>query len=306
MSALQDLPLPLMTFNSHRSILPMTAPSCRFAAFGRGLAGIVAVQALLSVPAVSQAAIYKCVTVAGDTTYTSAPCARDESTRRISNNAAAVAGLDCRIARKLAFDTTRRMKQGEPSDSLFDSHGGLNSLSPLVIGLVSYIYTFEGNEDVSANRIATLATERCQVGSFGANVRRCEVYPYGFLEQLGGCQAARDEGDSTAVNAVSDATAPDSASQDAVASTGSAGEPSLGAALPAEPARYPVPSVTPHDDTEARDAAIRMVNERAACKLRISETLEDTGRQMQAGVSVVEQERLRTLQRQLRMQIARC
>ena len=146
---------------------------------------------ILSTPA--EAAIFKCVTSAGETTYTSTPCAQDQSTRRISRNASTVPGQDCRIAQKLAFETSYRMKKGETSATIYDGYGGLNSLSPLVISLVNYVYTFEGNNDVSASRIATLATEHCQVGSFGSKARHCDSYPYEFLERLGGCSAARGE-----------------------------------------------------------------------------------------------------------------
>ncbi len=240
---------------------------------------LVILQTALLMPEPVDAAIFKCVSASGDITYTSTPCAHDESTRRISANATAVAGLDCRIARKLAFDTTRRMKQGETSESVFNSHGGMDSLSPEVMGLISYIYTFHGNEAVSASRIATLATERCQVGSFGANVRRCEFYPYEFIQTLGGCAAARDE------------TAGDTA------------EPVTGAALPASYAPpAPAASIADPQASASRMAA----QQQSACRQRINGTLENTQALMQQGASAVEQTRLRAQQRQLRMQLARC
>ena len=172
---------------------------CRIVA---GFALLIAAAVILSTPA--EAAIFKCVTSAGDTTYTSTPCAQDQSTRRISSNAAVVPGLDCRIAQRLAFETSYRMKKGETSATIYDSYGGLNSLSPLVIGLVNYVYSFEGNNDASASRIATLATEHCQVGSFGAKARHCDTYPYEFIERLGGCSAARGEKDAVEATKVSD------------------------------------------------------------------------------------------------------
>ncbi len=259
-----------------------------------GALGILAILNLMSLATPTSAAIFKCVSAAGDTTYTSTPCAHDESTRRISSTAAAVAGLDCRIARKLAFDTTRRMKKGETSASVFDSHGGMDSLSPLVMGLISYIYTFDGNDNVSANRIATLATERCQVGSFGANARRCDVYPYEFVEQLGGCDAARDESRS----AVEQAAAGQGR---ALSEAGSI--PANGTAIPAS---YVPPAAVPAIDTAARAAAAGAIDVRSNCRQRLSQTLENTNKRMQNGASTAEQERLRVQQRQLRMQLARC
>lgn len=255
---------------------------------------MLAILSLMSFATPGSAAIFKCVSAAGDTTYTSTPCAHDESTRRISNTAAAVAGLDCRIARKLAFDTTRRMKQGESSASVFDSHGGMDSLSPLVMGLISYIYTFDGNDKVSANRIATLATERCQVGSFGANARRCEVYPYEFLEQLGGCDAARDEPRGAVEQAAAEQTRTMSEA-DAIPATGTA-----------IPTSYVPPAAAPVFDSAARAAATSAIDARSNCRQRLSQTLENTNERMQNGASTTEQERLRAQQRQLRMQLARC
>ena len=152
----------------------------------------------------AEAAIFKCVSSAGDTTYTSTPCAQNQSTRRISSNASVVSGLDCRVAQKLAFETSHRMKKGDSSATIFDGFGGLNSLSPLVISLVSYVYSFEGNSDVSAARIATLATEHCQVGSFGTQARHCDTYPYEFIERLGGCSAAKGENKASAATKLSD------------------------------------------------------------------------------------------------------
>ncbi len=286
-----------MTAHSLPSLPPLIILLREATGSGRGFCGalgILAILSLISFAAPASAAIFKCVSAAGDTTYTSTPCAHDESTRRISNTAAAVAGLDCRIARKLAFDTTRRMKQGETSASVFDSHGGMDSLSPLVMGLISYIYTFDGNDKVSANRIATLATERCQVGSFGANARRCEVYPYEFLEQLGGCDAARDESRSAAEQTAAGQTR---------ALPGADLIPATGTATPAS---YEPPAAVPAVDTAAQAAAARAIDARSNCRQRLNQTLENTNTRMQNGASTAEQERLRAQQRQLRMQLARC
>ncbi len=169
--------------------------------FAAGFALLLGAALILSTPA--EAAIFKCVTSAGETTYTSMPCAQDQSTRRISSNASIVPGLDCRIAQRLAFETSYRMKKGETSATVYDSYGGLNSLSPLVISLVNYVFSFEGNEEASASRIATLATEHCQVGSFGPKARHCDTYPYEFIERLGGCSAAKGEKEGVGATRVS-------------------------------------------------------------------------------------------------------
>ena len=293
-----------MKAHSHSTLSVLTTACRGAAAGGRSLGSIVsilALQVIVSYSEPSAAAIYKCVSAAGETTYTSAPCAHEESTQRISSNATAVAGLDCRIARKLAFDTSGRMKQGENSTAVFDSHGGMDSLSPLVIGLISYIYTFEGNDAVSASRIATLATDRCQVGSFGPSARHCESYPHEFVQQLGGCEAARDESSDTATQSTTTAQT----GQPPKVSV-SATEPAMGAASAVEPTRYAPPASSSGNKTDDVIAATRSVNERATCRQRLSTTLQTVSRGQGSDASSLEQQQLQALQRQLRMQLARC
>lgn len=264
--------------------------------------GTLALLALIILSTPAAAAIFKCVSADGETTYTSAPCAPDESTRRISSTATAVAGLDCRIARKLAFDTARRMKQGESSASVFDSHGGMDSVSPLVMGMISYIYGFDGNSNVSASRVATLATERCQVGSFGNTARHCDVYPHEFIQALGGCEAARDE---SAIGA------PQAARVQTSVLPVDTQAPELGKATPAgeQTGRYApssAPSASASSDLAPGVAATRAGSQRASCQQRIGTTLENTNLRLETELSSTEQSRLQALQRQLRMQLARC
>lgn len=250
-------------------------------------------------PSSVDAAIYKCVSADGDTTYTSAPCPHDESTQRISRRATAVAGLDCRIAHHLALDTARRMVGGESSSSLLDSHGGIDSVSPLVIGMISYIYTFQGNERVQASRIASLATERCRVGAYGSATNDCNRYPREFIHQLGGCSAARAE------TPAGDLLTSD---DEGLSTQGHGTLPAIGAARPDSSTRYTVPSAAApvNDQAASWAAAVESVNARNACKQRIGDTLSETGNRLELAESTQEQLQLQALQRQLRLQIARC
>ncbi|NND91222.1 MAG: DUF4124 domain-containing protein [Granulosicoccus sp.] len=253
-----------------------------------------------------EAAIYKCVDAAGNTTYTGYACEQDESTRRISKAATAVPGFDCRIAEKLAIDTARRMQAGETSATLYDSHGGMNSLSPLAIGLISYIYGFDGNTTASFSRIATLATERCRVGSFGNNPRSCDAYPRDFIESLGGCESAQGKIDQevSVISGETPTSRPPTMNLDGYAL------PELGEANPAVPVTYAKPS-TPSNGRQIRHAddagaAVGISQARASCLSRLNESLEETVRQMRASQSVATQERLRDRQRQLKKQLSRC
>jgi hypothetical protein len=227
------------------------------------------------------------VDVSGNTTYTNRPCAQDESTQRISKSAAAVPGLDCRIANKLAVDTTRRMREGESSQAVYDGYGGINSLSPLVVSLISYVYSFDGNDTASSSRIATLATERCQVGSFGPDPRRCDVYPYEFIERMGGCDAAPgNAGTSIASNT------PDAAL--ALGDPESYTLPSLGEAKPVSD------RALPEGRSEGTDSPT------ADCRSRLNASLEAVFQQMRDPQDVTSQDRLRERQRLLKQQLARC
>lgn len=267
----------------------------------------------LSLPTSAGAAIYKCVDSSGNTTYTGSPCAQDESTRRISKTATAVPGLNCQIARKYAFETTNRMKNGESSEQVFDSYGGINSQSPFVIGLTSYIFSFDGNAAASASRITTLATERCQVGSFGTQTATCDTYPYEFIEKLGGCDAALDRNGSNSHSPEATASPLDSATQTAMLETDlpkTYTPPELGKATAA----------VQHNgwtgaNSQTRPSGMNGINgldsdasggEQNSCQSRIGQSLAETARQMQASQSVAGQEQLRERMRQLKKQLGRC
>ena len=237
-------------------------------------------------PTATQAAIFKCVDASGNTTYSGTECPPAESTQRISKTATALPGLDCRIARKLAHTTTRRMKAGESSDSLLESFGRIDSLSTFTINLVSYVYSFEGNHNLSANRIATLATERCQVSAFGSDAASCAAYPSSFIQELGGCATApSDKGENH------EETRRQQLAERYLKTTGG------------ETAAYEPPELA-----EARPSATPTPTNRqkSACLLRVSKDIESIQMLMKSAHSTSAQDSLRIKVQQLKQQLREC
>ncbi|MFK7854657.1 MAG: DUF4124 domain-containing protein [Granulosicoccus sp.] len=230
-----------------------------------------------------KATIYKCVDASGNTTYTGSPCPADESTKKISSTAAQISGQDCRIARNFSQAVAAQLKQGTSSNEVFDYYGGLGSLSPTSIGLISYIYTFSGNASASASRIAHLATDRCKIGSFGESASRCESFPYEFIDSMGGCELASGAGGSNI--------------------------PGLGAAQAVQTAdtephnRY---QAAEHSAASAQSPERSREYQRESCRQRISETIAQNEQSMRAPQAVATMESLRTRGRQLRSQLSKC
>jgi hypothetical protein len=263
--------------------------------------------ATLSTPApVTAAAIYKCIDASGSTTYTGTACADDESTSRITRSATAVPGLDCRIARKFADKVIERMNSGDSSTELFDSYGGTGSLSPVIITMVSYIYSFDGDTLTAPSRIATLATERCQVGSFGPDAHHCTVYPTEFIQEQGGCDAALQDGSARAGNAPETVHSGESGAPQTASAPTAYALPALGEATPDAPAAYrPAPPASA-SSTGKPEGYTGSMSGTAECQERLKETLAETTRQMQAFPDEASQDMLRDRQRRLQMQLNRC
>ncbi len=132
--------------------------------------------AVLSASA-AKAEIYKCVADDGGITYSQIPCPKQVTTTVRSAVPKTRAVVDCRWASTFAGDVTRHMRSGLASPALFDSYGGIDSVSPGTINIINYVYRFRGNESVTEQRISSLAGSMCKAGSLGDV--RCEALPYG-------------------------------------------------------------------------------------------------------------------------------
>ena len=145
------------------------------------------------VPDTAKAKVYKCVAENGELTYSQTPCPDKGSKVTVmsspgsSNREAA----DCDHARRFALNTAQQMRSGADSTTIFDNYGGLGALSRGSVSLISYVFQFRTNDDVSAVRVSALATAKCQARAFGDV--SCEELPASFTSRLGGCDVDDDE-----------------------------------------------------------------------------------------------------------------
>lgn len=228
---------------------------------------------------VSHAAIYKCVDNSGNTSYTGAPCPTDESIKLISNSAFARPALDCRVARKFAENTSQRMLAGESSDDLFNSYGGVNTITPFAMSLISYVYSFEGNQRMTTERLTALSNDRCEANSFGPVGRQCDAFPEQFIEGLGGCSGILDNNEQ--------------ASAFARPVTTNYALPLLGEA---NPLNTTVPSAVKTATS----------NQRSTCQERLLVSINNTASEMREQPAAHAQEKLIKRHRHLRSQLTRC
>lgn len=147
-------------------------------------------------PATAKAEIFKCVAENGDLTFSQAPCPEKGTTVTVMKPGGNFSEepADCDHARRFALDTAQRMKSGTGSSTIFDGYGGLGALSKGSVSLISYVFQFRTNADVSAVRVSALATAKCQARALGDV--SCEQLPTSFTDGLGGCDKDEDDPDS--------------------------------------------------------------------------------------------------------------
>lgn len=152
-----------------------------------GISITVILAALLAGTAHAQ--IYKCTDADGGTVYAQTPCSTTESTT-VRTGTSGGNAADCTYANKFASWTARLMRGGSSSKDVFDRYGGIGALSKESLGVINYVYTFRTNDDVTVERIASLAAAKCRAGSFGTP--SCEALPAAYTDGLGGCDAEDD------------------------------------------------------------------------------------------------------------------
>lgn len=142
----------------------------------------------------SHGAVYKCLSAAGETTYSQSPCPEDAASSQItkiksSRGFSGNSSNDCGLAQRFAQHTANDMRNGIPSSAAFDNYGGLAAMSGAAVSIANYVYTFERNYETTAERIAGLVRTRCENGSFGAT--SCEKFPSRFVSSNGGCDLSK-------------------------------------------------------------------------------------------------------------------
>ncbi len=224
----------------------------------------------VSFPTTVSAAIYKCADANGGVTYTQTPCVGANETQKVlAENANKKPKVDCRIANNFARSTAMAMRSGQSSGDVFANYGGIDALPRTSIGVISYVYSHKDNVNTDVNRITALSAARCSAGSYGPVT--CDDFPYNFVADLGGCDAAAM---STMKKPIA-AQAPESPPIDNTQALGVRTAPDVGTASD-------------------------------ACKQNVQEQLAKLFSQMRDGQTASAQQKLQTQKQQLRMKLSAC
>ena len=228
-------------------------------------------------PASGRGEIYKCIAPNGDLTYSQTPC-RDS---KVSTQVAVTNHSDrteaCQHAHRFALATAQEMQAGASSSAVFDRYGGLDEMSRGSIGLISYVYQYRSNHNVSANRIAELSVAKCRARAFGDV--GCDQLPAAFTSQLGGC----DLGDKS-------------------------GKPATLPVIRAAPAQSIIePRVSRATrQAEYREARARDEARRAECRDRIRGQIDSINSRMRSGYTGSQGRTLRDRRRNLERDLREC
>lgn len=241
----------------------------------------------------AQAQVYKCVAANGDLTYSQTPCPDKDS--KVTVQAAATTGADdeadCRLAHGFALTTAREMKSGVTSSDVFDQYGGLSALSRGSVGLISYVYQYRTNDDVSAERVAALSLAKCEANSFGD--LSCEQLPRAYTGQMGGCEVP----DATRHGLMEEMLERNGGVQSA--------SPSNTATASRTRTRVSAEARS-REHAERRQAKEWEEQRRAECKQRIQRSLDAINAEMRSGYSASRGITLRERRRELEQRLREC
>jgi len=239
------------------------------------------------------AGFYKCVDGSGATTYSQTPCPEDEMTTKIINSGGAPTNPgDCRIAQHFMAKTSRQMLQGAPSDVVYNAYGGIDSIPRTSVALINYVYTFQYNKQVSAERITALSMARCKSGSFGSTT--CDDFPFSYIESRGGCEAA--------ATGVQSHSAMSSDEYDSETPTGGVDINALQQTLQALQAQ--AGQSNPSSTNAVATPALQRT--KSECINKVGIELSNVTSQMRSGGSASQQDSLRAQKRKLQKKLSAC
>lgn len=227
-----------------------------------------------------QAEIYKCVAEDGGVTYSQVPCPNQKTTTIKTTVAKTDDAVDCRWALQFANDVAQRMRGGLPSAELFDSYGGIDSVSSGTVNIINYVYRFRNNDSVTLQRISSLAGTMCEAGSLGDV--RCESLPYGQDTSTNRCdpdaEVAGDDCQGTA----------------------------CGEAVAAQAQLHQPVSTAETERQNERDAQARDDKVQEQCKKSYRDQIDAIDAQMRQGYDSAEGERYRERLRALTTSLRQC
>lgn len=227
-------------------------------------------------PITSEAEIFKCVGENGELSFSQTPCPNSKVTVQASSERHEHGAVDCEYAHRFALATAQEMKSGADSSTLFDRYGGLSALSRGSVSLISYVYQYRSNNEVSAARIAVLSAAKCRAHSFGDV--SCEALPASFTSRLGGCHQ---------------------------------GAETVGAALPFSQEPPTLAILTPQEFRASQQAARRAARAKALekseeCRDRLRAQIDRINSRMRSGYSASQGIRLRERRRDLEQRLREC
>lgn len=230
----------------------------------------------------AEAEVYKCVASNGDLTFSQTPCPGKDSKVTVERTVTTgkVDETHCEFAHRFALATAREMKRGVASSTTFDQYGGLDALSRGSVSLISYVYQYRTNNDVSAERVAALSVAKCKAKSFGDV--SCEQLPDAFTNRFGGCEMPEKSG-------------------------GTVIPPAAIAASSPQPTHFQVSQDTlARQQADFRKAEDRTQQRQAACKDRIRDRIDSINAQLRSGYSASQGTRLKNQRRDLEQQLREC
>lgn len=228
-------------------------------------------------PVAGDAEIFKCVAANGELTFSQTPCLDSKVTVQKSTRSNDNEPQDCEYAHRFALMTAQEMKTGAESSAVFDRYGGLSALSRGSVSLISYVYQYRTNNDVSAERVAALSVAKCQARSFGDV--GCEQLPDGFTSRLGGCEQGDEKASPAALPFVN--------------------------ATPSQAFSLPQDSIASQQE-DYRATRAREEQQRTDCRERIRSQIDKINAQMRSGYTGAQGSSLRNRRRQLEKKLREC
>ncbi len=229
----------------------------------------------------AQAEIFRCVAANGELTFSQTPCPEKDSKVTVERTvkSSTTDEADCQFAHRFALATAQEMKSGVASSTLFDRYGGLSALSRGSVSLISYVYQYRTNDDVSAERVAALSVAKCKAKSFGDV--GCEQLPVAYTSRFGGCEKVEENGGAAALP--------------------------MASATPTQPDYLESTQESrEREQAEYRENKAREKEQQAACKERIRAQIDSINSQLRAGYSSSQGTRLRDRRRDLEEQLREC
>jgi len=133
------------------------------------LACLTCFLALLLSSLYANARVYKCKDADGHITYSQTTCAVSSEQKQLSKTVkkTPVEASACRMVGQAASEIFSSVKRGKDTQTVLQTYGGLNGVTPLMLNLINYVSSFRLHDKISGGRVAQLSESKCRSGGFG-------------------------------------------------------------------------------------------------------------------------------------------